>query len=124
VRGKPTSRRYSPEEKQYFCATEPGNAEQLKENEPKRVELYKAVAAVTRAFANLANDMNAAGFSDAEVEAIRNEIDHYVAVRAEVKPGAGEDVDFKQYRPGCASCSIPISTPVHPRWCQTSRMPA
>ncbi|EUA88396.1 type I restriction-modification system restriction subunit domain protein [Mycobacterium ulcerans str. Harvey] len=28
-----------------------GNAEQLKDNEPKRVELYKAVAAVTRAFA-------------------------------------------------------------------------
>ena len=30
---------------QYFCAEEPGNAEQLKANEPKRVELYKAVAA-------------------------------------------------------------------------------
>jgi type I restriction enzyme R subunit len=85
---------------QYFCAMEPGNAEQLKENEPKRVELYKAVTAVTRAFANLANDMNAAGFSDAEVEAIRNEIDHYAAVRAEVKLGAGEDVDFKQYEAG------------------------
>ena len=27
---------------QYFCAAEPGNAEQLKANEPKRVELYKA----------------------------------------------------------------------------------
>ena len=47
---------------QYFCAAEPGNAEQLKANEPKRVELYKAVAAVTRAFANLANDMDAAGY--------------------------------------------------------------
>ncbi|UDM36033.1 HsdR family type I site-specific deoxyribonuclease [Mycobacterium ulcerans] len=85
---------------QYFCAIEPGNAEQLKDNEPKRVELYKAVAAVTRAFANLANDMNAAGYSDAEVEAIRTEIDHYVAVRAEVKLGAGEDIDFKQYEAG------------------------
>ena len=31
---------------QYFCAAEQGNAEQLKANEPKRVELYKAVAAV------------------------------------------------------------------------------
>lgn len=85
---------------QYFCAIEPGNAEQLKDNESKRVELYKAVAAVTRAFANLANDMNAAGYSDAEVEAIRTEIDHYVAVRAEVKLGAGEDIDFKQYEAG------------------------
>ncbi|MGB3602673.1 type I restriction endonuclease subunit R [Gordonia sp. (in: high G+C Gram-positive bacteria)] len=85
---------------QYFCAVEQGNAEQLKANEPKRVELYKAVAAVTRAYANLANDMAAAGYSVAEAEAIKKEIAHYVDVRAEVKLGAGEDVDFKQYEAG------------------------
>ena len=44
---------------QYFCAAEQGNAEQLKANEPKRVELYKAVAALVRAYANLANEMDA-----------------------------------------------------------------
>ncbi len=85
---------------QYFCAMEQGNAEQLKANEPKRVELYKAVAAVTRAFANLANEMTDAGYSEAEAEAIKKEIAHYVDVRAEVKLGAGEDVDFKQYEAG------------------------
>lgn len=85
---------------QYFCAKEQGNAEQLKANEPRRVELYKAVAAVTRAFANLANEMTAAGYTEAEAEAIRKEIAHYVDVRAEVKLGAGEDVDFKQYEAG------------------------
>jgi type I restriction enzyme R subunit len=85
---------------QYFCAKEPGNAEQLKANEPKRVELYKSVAVVTRAFANLANEMSAAGYTDAEADAIRKEIAHYVDVRAEVKLGAGEDVDFKQYEAG------------------------
>lgn len=85
---------------QYFCAVEQGNADQLKANEPKRVELYKAVAAVTRAYANLANDMTAAGYSVAEAEAIKQEIAHYVDVRAEVKLGAGEDVDFKQYEAG------------------------
>src|SRR4051794_35879637 len=41
------------------------------------------VAAVTRAFANLANEMSAAGYTDAEAEAIRKEIAHYVDVRAE-----------------------------------------
>ena len=46
---------------QYFCATEQGNAEQLKANEPKRVELYKAVAAVVRAYGNLANEMDGGG---------------------------------------------------------------
>lgn len=85
---------------QYFCAIEQGNAEQLKANEPKRVELYKAVAAVTRAFANLANEMTEAGYTEAQAEAIKKEIAHYVDVRAEVKLGAGEDVDFKQYEAG------------------------
>jgi type I restriction enzyme R subunit len=85
---------------QYFCAADPGNAEQLKANEPKRVELYKAVAAVTRAFANLANDMEAAGYTSKEAEDIRAEIRHYADVRDEVKLGAGEDVDFKQYEAG------------------------
>lgn len=85
---------------QYFCASEQGNAEQLKANEPKRVELYKAVSAVTRAFANLANEMTEAGYTEAEAEAIKKEIAHYVDVRAEVKLGAGEDVDFKQYEAG------------------------
>lgn len=85
---------------QFFCAQEQGNAGQLKANEPRRVELYKAVAAVTRAYANLANDMTTAGYGAAEAEAIKSEIAHYVDVRAEVKLGAGEDVDFKQYEAG------------------------
>lgn len=85
---------------QYFCALEQGNAEQLKANEPKRVQLYKAIAAVTRTYANLANDMTTAGYSMTEAEAIKTEIAHYVNVRAEVKLGAGEDVDFKQYEAG------------------------
>ncbi len=85
---------------QYFCAQDQGNVEQLKANEPKRVELYKSVAAVVRAFGALANDMGAAGYSVAETEAIRAEIAHYANVRDEVKLGAGEDVDFKQYEAG------------------------
>ena len=84
----------------YFCAAEQGNAEQLKANEPKRVELYKAVARLTRAYANLANEMGAAGYSDAKATAIKAEVAHYANVREEVKLGAGEDVDFKQYEAG------------------------
>ena len=85
---------------QYFCAQDHGNAEQLKANEPKRVELYKSVAAVVRAFGALANDMTEAGYSATETEAIRKEIAHYANVRDEVKLGAGEDIDFKQYEAG------------------------
>ena len=82
---------------QYFCAAEQGNAVQLKANEMKRVELYKAFNAVTRAYANLANDIAAAHYSRAEAAAIRAEVAHYASVRNEVKLGAGENVDFKQY---------------------------
>ena len=85
---------------QYFCAAEPGNAEQLKANEPKRVDLYKAVAAVTRCYANLANEMEAAGYTADEAAAIKTEIARYTAVRDEVKLGAGENLDFKQYEAG------------------------
>jgi type I restriction enzyme, R subunit len=81
----------------YFCAAEPGNAEQLKANEPRRVELYKAVAAVVRAYGNLANEMDAAGYTAAQAAEIKTEIAHYASVRDEVKLGAGENIDFKQY---------------------------
>jgi type I restriction enzyme, R subunit len=84
----------------YFCAGEQGNAEQLKANERKRVDLYKGVAAVARAYGNIANEMSEAGYSGAEAAAIKAEIAHYAAVRDEVKLGAGEDVDFKQYEAG------------------------
>jgi type I restriction enzyme, R subunit len=84
----------------YFCAIEQGHADQLKANEPKRVELYKAVAILVRAYANLANEMEAAGYTAAEAASIKTEVAHYANVRDEVKLGAGENVDFKQYEAG------------------------
>jgi type I restriction enzyme R subunit len=84
----------------YFCAAEQGNAEQLKANEPKRVELYKAVTALVRTYGNLANEMEAAGYSAGQAASIKAEVAHYASVRDEVKLGAGEDVDFKQYEAG------------------------
>ena len=84
----------------YFCAAEQGNAEQLKANEPKRVELYKSVTALVRTYGNLANEMEAAGYSAEQAASIKAEVAHYASVRDEVKLGAGEDVDFKQYEAG------------------------
>lgn len=84
----------------YFCAKDPGNAEQIKANEQKRVELYKSVASASRAYANIANDMIEAGYTELEIENIRTEISDFINIRTEVKLGAGEDVDFKQYEAG------------------------
>lgn len=84
----------------YFCAMENGSAEQLKANEPKRVDLYKGVASLVRAYANLANRMSEAGYSPSEAESIRQQVKHFVDVRDEVKLGAGENVDLKQFEAG------------------------
>ncbi|MDV3238349.1 MAG: HsdR family type I site-specific deoxyribonuclease [Gammaproteobacteria bacterium] len=83
----------------YFCAAESGNAEQLKDNEPKRIALYKLVAAFLRAYANLANEMIDAGYNEAEARAIKAEVDHYEKVREEVKLASGDYVDMKMFEP-------------------------
>lgn len=84
----------------YFCAMESGNVEQLKTNEPKRVDLYKGVASLVRAYANLANRMSEAGYSESDAASIKSQVTHFVDVRDEVKLGAGENVDLKQFEAG------------------------
>ncbi|WP_284747745.1 type I restriction endonuclease subunit R [Amycolatopsis sp. RTGN1] len=84
----------------YFVSTVPGDADQIKANEPKRIELYKSVAALLRAYGVLANDMDAAGYGEVDAIAIQNEVKHYVAVRNEVEVGAGENIDLKQFEAG------------------------
>ena len=83
----------------YFCAEESGNAEQLKANERKRLTLYRMVAALLRAYANLANEMEAAGYSAAEAQEAHAEVDHYERVRKEVKLASGDYVDLKLFEP-------------------------
>ena len=83
----------------FFCAAESGNAEQLKGNEARRVALYKLVAAYLRAYANLANEMREAGYSDAESLDIKGEVDHYEKVREEIKLASGDYIDMKVYEP-------------------------
>ena len=83
----------------YFCAAESGDAERIKDNRPKRAALYRLVAAFLRAYANLANDMPEAGYSDADAREIRAEIDHYDKARREVMLGSGDYIDLKRYEP-------------------------
>jgi type I restriction enzyme R subunit len=83
----------------YFCAKDSGNAGQLKANESSRLALYKHVAAFVRAFANLANELKEAGYSDAEIEALESDADHFEKVRSEVKLASGDYIDLKMYEP-------------------------
>ena len=83
----------------FFCAREAGNLEQLKASEQKRVNLYKFTAAFVRAYANLANEMNEAGYSDVEAQEIKEEVRHYQNVSQEIKLASGDYVDLKAYEP-------------------------
>ena len=83
----------------YFCAIESGNAAQLKENEPKRLKLYKYAAALIRAYANIASELAEAGYTADQVAAIKTEVDHYTKVRDEVKLHSGDYIDLKAYEP-------------------------
>ncbi|SOE81032.1 type I site-specific deoxyribonuclease, HsdR family [Caballeronia arationis] len=83
----------------YFCAKDSGNAEQLKANEPKRLALYKFTASFIRAFASLANELEEAGYTPADVGALEDESGHFDKVRNEVKLASGDYIDLKMYEP-------------------------
>ncbi len=80
----------------YFCG-DAANPNALNETEPLRVEFYKATAIFVRAFAVIAHDLTAAGYSDAETAAVRNEVEFYSDVRAAIKRHSGEELDIKPY---------------------------
>jgi type I restriction enzyme R subunit len=82
----------------YFCG-DVENPYSLKENEIKRVKLYKSVSHLLRIYADLANDMTSAGYTKEQTEVIEREVKHYEQVRMEVKLASGDYIDLKKYEP-------------------------
>jgi type I restriction enzyme R subunit len=82
----------------FFCGN-PQIKEDLKDTEPKRVALYKAVISLIRAYANIADEMEEAGYQPAQIEKIKEEIKHFENVRKEIQLASGDWVDLKQYEP-------------------------
>ena len=83
----------------YFCTKDTTDKDALKENEPKRIVLYKLTASLIRAYANLANEMPEAGYTAQEIAQIKQEVDYYEKVRTEVKLASGDYIDLKMYEP-------------------------
>lgn len=80
----------------YFC----GNTEkpeELKDTEVKRTALYKATISLIRAYANLATDLEEAGYSSAEQEEIKKLVVFYLDLREEIRMASGETLDMKAY---------------------------
>src|SRR5450759_4990121 len=76
----------------YFC----GNTEiatDLKEREPQRAGLYKAAVAMVRAYANIADELEAAGYSEADIARIKREQGKYLDIREIIRRASGESLD-------------------------------
>jgi type I restriction enzyme, R subunit len=81
---------------QYFC----GNTEiesDLKAREPQRVSVYKGVVALIRAYANVADEMGAAGYSAADTDSIKKKMQAYLDLREILRKASGETLDLKAY---------------------------
>jgi len=80
----------------YFCgdASDP-NA--LSETEVLRISFYKAVATFVRAFAAISQDLSDAGYTNAEIVAMNNEVEFFSDTRAAIKKHSGEELDIKPY---------------------------
>jgi type I restriction enzyme, R subunit len=80
----------------YFC----GNTEipsDLKDHEPQRVSLYKATVSLIRAYANIADELQQAGYSPAEIDRIKQKLKDYLNIREIIRRASGEKLDLKAY---------------------------
>ncbi|MEO5367559.1 MAG: HsdR family type I site-specific deoxyribonuclease [Magnetococcus sp. WYHC-3] len=80
----------------YFC----GNTEipdDLTAHEHQRVALYQATAGLVRAYANIADDLPQAGYTDARIAQVKQSIDRYLKLREIIRHASGETIDLKAY---------------------------
>jgi len=80
----------------YFCG-DAANPEALNETEALRISYYKAVAVLIRAFADIAHDLEEAGYTDAEAAALRKDVEFHSEIRSAIKKHSGEELDIKPY---------------------------
>jgi len=88
----------------YFC----GNTEMPEETHGpvvethgraslQRIALYKKTVALIRAYANIADEMEAAGYTKKEIEEIKQQSAFYLKLRKEILQASGETLDLKTY---------------------------
>jgi len=80
----------------YFC----GNTEiptDLQAHEPQRAALYMNTVAMLRAYANIADELEPAGYTPEDITRIKQLRDHYLKVRDIIRNASGESIDLKAY---------------------------
>src|SRR5262249_54480242 len=69
----------------------------LEERKPLRAALYKATVALVRAYANISDDIESAGYDADAVASVRDRLKYYLNVREIVRKASGESLDLKPY---------------------------
>lgn len=81
----------------YFVSPELSIESDIKNTEPRRIEMYNAVAKLIRSYTNIADEMTKAGYTKEEKEKIKKDIIYYDNVRNEVMKAAGDYIEIKNY---------------------------
>jgi len=71
----------------------------LDETAQRRIALYKMTSSLVRAYSNLANEMDEAGYKKTESTKIKNEVKYYNNLRNMIKLASGDKIDLKAYEP-------------------------
>lgn len=80
----------------YFC----GNTEiptDLEDRAPQRAALYKATVALLRAYGNIADELEPAGYSPSAITRLKRQLDDYLNIREIIRKASGESLDLKAY---------------------------
>ena len=80
----------------YFCGNTEINTD-LAAHEPQRVALYKGAVALIRAYANIADELEPAGYGVAEIERIKGRQKHFLDLREIIRRAASETLDIKPF---------------------------
>jgi type I restriction enzyme R subunit len=80
----------------YFCGPT-YSPEALDETETLRITFYKTVTSFVRAFADVAQHLEEAGYTSGDVQRLNNELAFYTEVREAIKRHSAEELDVKPF---------------------------
>lgn len=81
----------------YFCWINDGDLDELEENQPKRLALYRFTASLLRAFADVVGSLEELDYTPDQIKAIKDKVIYYEKVRDEIKLASGDYIDLKKY---------------------------
>ena len=90
-----------PDYYEYFCgsANELDNTEKLKETSQRRFMYYKITSSVVRAYANMANYLEDAGYDKDKADKIKSQVKDYEGIKKAIMLRSGEYIDLKRFEP-------------------------